>query len=135
MNLNIFFTDHTPSNGKICFAHCKKPLALVLAFWMFGDMVMDGIQNSIYWKLSPDWNPEHPMHSSQSVTEQYNIFCNELNQANFLNVTDENPQLMKMKDDWKKICSSGNYTGLVCAPVDQEFKEKLEKEILCQVRS
>lgn len=123
-------TDNTSNSGKLCFAHCKKPLALVLAFWMFGDMVMDAIQNSIYWKLSPDWNPAHPMH--QSVDQMYSTFCSELTQADLLDPASE--QELALMEDWKMRCSNKNRTELVCAAVNLDFKARMEKDILCQVR-
>ena len=118
--------------------YCKKLMALGVALWMHGDMVMDTIQTWKYWKSSSDLNPAHPKHWSQSLDHQYSSLCAELHRAQLL---ESSHPIMTLKDNWEKICSFRNksdqhvsHAPLKPMDINSEFKIKLEKDVLCQVR-
>ena len=121
--------------------YCNKLMALGVALWMHGDMVMDTIQTWNYWKSSSDLNPAHPKHWSQSLDHQYSSLCAELDRAELLKSSQHVHPIMTLKDNWKKICSFGNksdqhvsHVPLIPMDINSGFKIKLEKDVLCQVR-
>ena len=88
--------------AKRAFSYCKKLVALGVALWMIGDMLMDAFQNRNYWNLSPELNHEHPMHASQNGTQQFLSLCKEFREAKFKDKTDQRVTEMERK------CSSGD---------------------------
>ena len=87
-------------------SHCLKLFTLGSAFWLIGDMILDGIQASKYYHLSPFLNQEHE--ANQNLNERILIFCANFQEINF-NTSVINELEIKLLNEWIERCQTRNF--------------------------
>ena len=88
-------------------SYISRIIVLITACWLIIDVILDGIQAPIYWKLSPYLNKNHE--ANQNLTKRIVEFCKKLEKTQFIQSIFNESQI-HFYSKWSEKCKHSDFS-------------------------
>ena len=88
-------------------SYISRIIVLITACWLIIDMILDGIQAPIYWKLSPYLNKNHE--ANMNLTKRIVELCKRLEKTQFIQSIFNEKQI-HFYAKWSEKCKHSDFS-------------------------